>query len=70
MKENQQKPIYDLEERTFQFAKKVRLWVKKIPKTVENIEDSSETTICLMLKPESTCFRKRPNSKKSFHLLN
>jgi four helix bundle protein len=39
MQENQQKPIYDLEERTFQFAKKVRLWVKKIPKTVENIED-------------------------------
>jgi four helix bundle protein len=39
MNENQYKPIYDLEERTFQFAKKVRLWVKKIPKTVENIED-------------------------------
>lgn len=39
MNENQQKPIYDLEERTFQFAKKVRLWVKLIPKTVENIED-------------------------------
>ena len=39
MNENQQKPIYDLEERTFQFAKKVRLWVKTIPKTVENIED-------------------------------
>jgi four helix bundle protein len=39
MNENQHKPIYDLEERTFQFAKKVRLWVKKIPKTVENIDD-------------------------------
>ena len=39
MNENQQKPIYDLEERTFQFAKKVRLWVKTIPKSVENIED-------------------------------
>ncbi|HSM48856.1 MAG TPA: hypothetical protein VK872_13635 [Draconibacterium sp.] len=38
MNENQYKPIYDLEERTFQFAKKVKLWVKKIPKTVENIE--------------------------------
>jgi hypothetical protein len=61
MKENQQKPIYDLEERTFQFAKKVRLWVKNIPKTVENIEDSRETTIYLMLKLESTCFRKLLN---------
>jgi four helix bundle protein len=39
MNENQQKPIYDLEKRTYQFAKKVRLWVKTIPKTVENIED-------------------------------
>ncbi len=39
MNENVQKPIYDLEERTFQFAKKVRLWVKKIPKTIENVED-------------------------------
>jgi len=39
MNENQYKPIYDLEERTFQFAKKVRLWVKTIPKSVENIED-------------------------------
>ena len=39
MNENQYKPIYDLEERKFQFAKKVRLWVKKIPKTLENIED-------------------------------
>lgn len=32
MNENVQKPIYDLEERTFQFARKVRLWVKKNPK--------------------------------------
>lgn len=39
MNENHQKPIYDLEERTFQFAKKVRLWVKTIPKSDENIED-------------------------------
>jgi hypothetical protein len=61
MNEKQQKPIFDLEERTFQFAKKVRLWVKKIPKTVENIEDSRETTIYLMLKLESTCFRKLLN---------
>jgi len=36
------KPIYDLEERTFQFAKAVRLFVKTLPKTTANIEDSKQ----------------------------
>ena len=36
------KPIYDLEERTFQFAKAVRLFVKTLPKTVANIEDGKQ----------------------------
>jgi len=31
--------IYDLEERTFQFAKSVRIAVKKLPKTTNNPED-------------------------------
>ena len=31
------KPVYDLEERTFQFAKAVRLFVKTLPKTIANI---------------------------------
>jgi four helix bundle protein len=30
---------YDLEERTYQFAKKVRLFVKTLPRTIGNIED-------------------------------
>ena len=30
---------YDLEERTLAFAKKVRAFVKKLPKTLANIED-------------------------------
>ena len=33
------KPIFELEERTFQFAKAVRLFIKKLPKTIVNIED-------------------------------
>ncbi len=37
-----EKPIYDLEERTFQFAKEVRLFVKTLPKTVSNIEDGKQ----------------------------
>ncbi|MGD9043612.1 MAG: four helix bundle protein [Desulfobacterales bacterium] len=36
------KPVYDLEERTFQFAKDVRLFVKTLPKTTANIEDSKQ----------------------------
>lgn len=30
---------YDLEERTLEFAKNVRAFVKKLPKTLSNIED-------------------------------
>jgi len=38
-----QKPIiYDLEERTFQFAKAVRIFIKTLPKTIANIEDSRQ----------------------------
>ena len=36
------KPPYDLEERTFQFAKAVRLFVKTLPKTIANIEDGKQ----------------------------
>ena len=36
------KPVYDLEERTFQFAKHVRLYVKKLSKTTSNIEDGRQ----------------------------
>ena len=33
---------YDLEERTFQFAKNIRLFVKTLPKTIANIEDGKQ----------------------------
>ena len=33
---------YDLEERTFQFAKSVRVSIKTLPKTVANIEDGKQ----------------------------
>ncbi len=36
------KPIYDLEERTFQFAKAVRIFVKTLPKSIANIEDGKQ----------------------------
>ena len=31
--------VYDLEERTFQFAKDTRVFVKDLPKTISNYED-------------------------------
>lgn len=41
---NDQSPkrVYDLEDRTFQFAKSVRLFVKTLPKTMANIEDGKQ----------------------------
>ena len=39
---SQVKPIYDLEERTYQFAKNVRFFVKTLPKTIGNIEDGKQ----------------------------
>ena len=33
---------YDLEERTFQFAKGVRLFIKTLEKTIANIEDAKQ----------------------------
>jgi len=34
--------MYDLEERTYQFAKEVAVFIKKIPKTTGNIEYSKQ----------------------------
>lgn len=36
------KKVYDLEERTFQFAKRVRFFLKKLPRTVANQEDGKQ----------------------------
>ena len=41
-KNRNSKPVYDLEERTFQFAKAVRLFIKTLPKTTSNIEDGKQ----------------------------
>jgi four helix bundle protein len=34
--------VYDLEERTYNFAKDVRLWIKKFPKSFINVEDMKQ----------------------------
>jgi four helix bundle protein len=35
---------YDLEERTFEFAKQVRAFVKKLPRNITNTEDVKQVT--------------------------
>jgi len=39
MTKNKNSKHYDLEERTLEFAKRVRAFVRKLPKTIANIED-------------------------------
>ena len=41
MRKDDSKP-YDLEERTFEFAKASRAFVKKLPRTIANIEDGKQ----------------------------
>jgi four helix bundle protein len=36
------KPVYDLEERTFLFAKDTRLLIKSLPPSIANVEDSRQ----------------------------
>lgn len=38
-----EKPIYELEERTFQFAKRTRIWLKDLHRKLAIIEDSKTT---------------------------
>ena len=42
MTKNSNPKQYDLEDRTLEFAKRVRGFVKKLPKTIANIEDSKQ----------------------------
>ena len=42
MSESQNTKLYDLEERTLDYAKKVRVFVKKLPKTISNVEDARQ----------------------------
>jgi len=42
MTKNQNSKQYDLEERTFKFAKEVRAFVKKLKRTIANIEDGRQ----------------------------
>ena len=44
MIEKQNSKKYDLEERTLEFAMRVRIFLKKIPKNLTNIEDAKQLT--------------------------
>jgi hypothetical protein len=75
-KNQNSKPVYDLEERIFQFAKAVRLFVRTLPKTIANVEDGKQFNlnfskfgnwkldfeICLLFVFWSLLFEERVNS--------
>jgi four helix bundle protein len=42
MTKNRKSKHYDLEDRTLTFAKRTRAFVKKLPKTIANIEDGKQ----------------------------
>ncbi|HPF98477.1 MAG TPA: four helix bundle protein [Kiritimatiellia bacterium] len=42
MTESSKKKTYDLEDRTFEFARRVRVFVRGLPKTVSTIEDAKQ----------------------------
>lgn len=42
MTKNSNSKLYDLEDRTLAFAKNVRAFVKKLPKTLSNLEDGRQ----------------------------
>ena len=42
----EQAVVYDLEERTYNFAKRVREFIKNLPKTISNTEDISQLVRC------------------------
>ena len=42
MTKNKKAKLYDLEDRTFAFARNVRAFVKELPKTMANIEDGKQ----------------------------
>lgn len=42
MPTNDNSKRYDLEDRTFAFAKATRAFVKKLPRTIANIEDAKQ----------------------------
>lgn len=42
MTENKRTKQYDLEDRTLNFAKRIRSFVRQLPKTISNIEDGKQ----------------------------
>jgi hypothetical protein len=42
MTKKQDSKPYDLEDRTFEFSRRVRVFVKKLPKSIANVEDGKQ----------------------------
>ena len=67
MEEKSKKSVYDLEERTFQFAKELRLWIKNITKTISNIEDVKQLVRSSGSVGANYIEANESSSKKDFH---
>ena len=57
---------YDLEERTFGFARDARVFIKKIPKTLSNIEDCKQLARSSGSMPANYIEANESLSKKDF----
>jgi len=66
MIQNTNSKIYDLEERTFQFAMEVRLFVKTLKKTIANIEDIKQVVRSSGSVGANYIEANEPFSKKDF----
>jgi four helix bundle protein len=68
MSQNANSKQYDLEERTFYFAKDVRDYVKKLPRTITNIEYGKQLTRSSGSQAANYIEANESLSKKDFRL--
>jgi four helix bundle protein len=66
MTENQNSKPYDLEDRTFQFAKSVALYIKQLPKSISNLEYSRQVVDSSGSVGANYIEANEPLSKKDF----
>ena len=62
------KPVYDLEDRTFQLAKDARIFVKTLPLSIANKEDSKQLIIASGSVGANYREANESLSKKDFHM--
>jgi four helix bundle protein len=66
MSKNGYSEAYDLEDRTFQFARGIRAFVKNLPKTISNVEDIKQLIMASGSVGGNYIEANDPLSKKDF----